>query len=128
MKVLVADDRGVLAPTCLVFLSWWGHQVEVVGDGFEALRKARAWRPDLVLAPFRLERMGGLSLLAALRAGGPREAKVVLVVAAHDDPVAPERALALGAAGVLEAPVGAADLRRVLERCALTEASTARLP
>jgi len=28
----------------------------------------------------------------------------------------PERALALGAAGVLEAPVGAAELGRVLER------------
>ena len=121
MKVLVADDRGLLAPTCLVFLSWWGHQVEVAGDGFEALRKARAWRPDLVLAPFQLERMGGLSLLAALRAGGPREARVVLVVAEGDDPAVPERALALGAAGVLEAPVGAADLGRVLERCADTE-------
>jgi CheY-like chemotaxis protein len=106
MKVLVADDRGLLAPTCLVFLSWWGHQVEVAGDGFEALRRARAWRPDLVLAPFRLERMGGLSLLAALRAGGPREARVVLVVAEGDDPAAPERALALGAAGVLEARRG----------------------
>jgi CheY-like chemotaxis protein len=117
MRILVADDRGILAPTCLVFLAWWGHEVEVARDGLEALRKARAWRPDLVLAPVRLERMGGLSLLAALRAGGLRETAVVLV-GDEDDPVSPERALRLGATAVVPAPVTVAELGHVLERCA----------
>ena len=124
MRVLVADDRGILAPTCLVFLAWWGHEVEVARDGFEALRKARAWRPDLVLAPVRLERMGGLSLLAALRAGGLRDAAVVLVGGA-DDPVSPERALRLGATAVVAEPLTATQLGRILDRCARTGAVAA---
>ena len=113
MRVLIADDRGILAPTCLVFLSWWGHEVEVAREGFEALRKARVWRPDLVLAPIRLERMGGLSLLAALRAGGLRDTAVVLV-GGGDDRVTPERALRLGAAAFVAEPLTVADLGRVL--------------
>lgn len=116
MRVLVADDTGAVAPTAIVFLAWWGHEVEVVHDGIEALRKARAWRPDVVLATVRLERMDGLSLLAALRAGGEVRDTHVVIVGPGADVHARTRSAHLGAAAYLASPVAVGDLARVLER------------
>ncbi len=125
MKILVADDRGVLAPTCIVFLAYWGHEVEVAHDGLEALRKARAWKPDLILAPARLERMDGLSLLAALRAGGLRETEFVMI-GTEEDRFAWQRARQLGASAFLDAPLAVADLAAVIARHVRGEVAAAR--
>lgn len=116
MRVLVADDSGALAATAIVFLAWWGHDVEVVHDGIEALRRARAWPADVVLTRARLERMDGLSLLAALRAGGGLAAPAVLLVGSGEDASARARAAQLGAAGFLPTPLVVADLARLLDR------------
>jgi CheY-like chemotaxis protein len=112
--VLVADDGGALAAAAI---ACWGEGVEVAADGLDALRRARARPPDLVLAPARLGRMSGVSLLAAIRAGGPGGTAFVLV-AGPEDRAARERARLLGATAVLEAPVDVADLARVALRAA----------
>lgn len=120
MKVLVADDGGALAAAAA---ACWG-EVEVAADGLDALRRARARPPDLVLAPARLGRMSGVALLAALRAGGPRGVAFVLV-AAPEDRVARDRARALGATAVLDGPVAVSDLARVAARAAGWSAAAA---
>ncbi len=116
MKILVADHTGALAPTCVIFLAYWGHEVEVVPDGLAALRRARAWRPDLVLAHAGLDGMNAFSLLSAVRASGclPRTA---FVLAGPDADVhARLRGEALGAVAYLGTPLAVADLARVVRR------------
>jgi CheY-like chemotaxis protein len=114
MRVLVADDVGDLSAAAV---ACWGEQVEVAADGLDALRRARARPPDLVLAPARLGRMSGVSLLAAIRAGGPRGAAFVLV-ADRAERAARERARLLGASAILDVPLDAGDLARVAVRAA----------
>ncbi len=116
MRVLVADHTGALAPTCIIFLAYWGHEVEVVPDGPAALRKARAWRPDVVLAPLRLERMDGLSLLSTLRASGCLPRTAFVLAGPGTDEHGRRRGQALGAAAYLETPLAVADLARVVQR------------
>ena len=116
MRILVADDAGTLAPTCIVFLAYWGHEVEVARDGFEALRKARAWRPDLVIARATLDRLDGLRLLSTVRAGGGLE-ETDVVLAGADAPVR-EIARRLGVAGFLETPLVVPELARAVARTA----------
>jgi two-component system response regulator MprA len=116
MRILVADDAGTLGPTCIVFLAYWGHEVEVARDGLEALRKARAWRPDLVLAHAGLERLDGVRLLSALRAGGGLPDTEVALVGAEGH--VREMARRLGAAGFLDAPLVVPELARLVERVA----------
>jgi CheY-like chemotaxis protein len=128
MRILVADQTGALAPPCIIFLAYWGHEVEVVSDGLAALRKARSWRPDLVLAPVELERMDGLTLAAALRAAA-RTAPVEVALAGPPSLAARERALDVGAVAYLETPLSlvalALTLRRVEETRRLAESRQA---
>ena len=129
MRILVADQAGDLAPPCIVFLSYWGHVVEVVRDGITALRKARSWRPDLVLAPVELERMDGLTLAAALRVAA-RTSPVEVVLAGPPSAAARERALEAGAVGYLETPLSvvalALTVKRVEESRRLAEGADGR--
>ena len=116
MKILVADHTGALAPTCIIFLAYWGHEVEVVPDGPAALRKARAWRPDLVLAPIGLDRIDGLSLLSTLRASGSLPRTAFVLTCPGNDDHARRRSQALGASAYLGTPLAVADLARVVQR------------
>ncbi|HSM93975.1 MAG TPA: response regulator [Anaeromyxobacteraceae bacterium] len=119
MRILVADQGGALAPSCLVFLSYWGHEVEVVTDGLAALRKARSWHPDLVVAPVDLERMDGLTLAAALRVAA-RTAPVEIALAGPASAEGRERALDAGAVAYLETPLAVVALALTVERVAET--------
>lgn len=115
MRILVADQTGALAPPCIIFLSYWGHEVEVVSDGLAALRMARSWRPDLVLAPVDLERMDGLTLAAALRAAA-RTSPVEVALAGPPSALARERALDAGAVAYLETPLSVVALALTVQR------------
>jgi CheY-like chemotaxis protein len=116
LKVLVADDNGTLAPTCIIFLAWWGHEVEVVHDGLEALRVARSWKPDLVISHGQLATTSGLSLIRTLRSLGRRPQSEFFIVGPAADVVLRSRALALGAAEYLETPITVPALREAVQR------------
>ncbi|MGB8931399.1 MAG: response regulator [Anaeromyxobacteraceae bacterium] len=111
----MADQTGDLAPPCIVFLSYWGHEVEVVSDGLAALRKARSWRPDLVLAPVELDRMDGLTLAAALQAAA-KASPVDVALAGPPSGAARERALDAGAVAYLETPLSVVALALTVKR------------
>ena len=116
MKILVADDSGALAPACRLALAGMDHELRLVGDGLEALRCARAWTPDVVLAQVQLKRMDGLALTAALHAVGLLRPTAVMLVGTASDAHAHTRSRELGVAAHLASPLGAAELRRELER------------
>jgi len=120
MRVLIADDNGSLAPSSLIFLALWGHEVETARDGLEALRKVRSWRPDLVLAGVSLERMDGLSLTAAIRARLETRHVEVVLASGVEDPVARRRSEEVGAFAWIPLPLVIPDLQRVLARLRAT--------
>lgn len=121
MRILVADGDGPIAPTCVVFLSYWGHEVEVVRDGLAALRLARSWAPDLLVARPALDGMDGHALTAAVRADARlRDTAVVLAGPAGDAP-ARRRAEQLGAAW-LSTPLRVAELQRLVRAVAARRA------
>ncbi len=57
--VLVVDDESDIRQAVAEVLSFEGYQVMVAGDGAEALAKARAYRPRLVLLDLMMPRMNG---------------------------------------------------------------------
>ncbi|QFZ19479.1 SpoIIE family protein phosphatase [Saccharothrix syringae] len=108
-RVLIADDnadmrdylRRLLAP---------GYDVTTVDDGRAALEAARVQRPDLVISDVMMPRLGGLELVAALRAD-PRTAGVpVLLLSARAGQEAAIEGLEAGADDYLVKPFAAADL------------------
>jgi len=79
-RVLVVDDEENLRLVLRTFLKRQGYQVEVADNGETALEMVESFGPDFILTDVRMPRMGGLDLLATLRAKG-NEATVVVMSA-----------------------------------------------
>jgi len=65
--VLVVEDDARLAATLRRVLEAEGHDVEVAGDGLEALRRAKVRTPDLVVLDVMLPGADGVTVCRKLR-------------------------------------------------------------
>ncbi|MEO8635423.1 MAG: response regulator transcription factor [Gemmatimonadales bacterium] len=82
MKILVVEDDRTVGPYVLRGLAEQGFQVDLVGDGSEALAVAARSVYDLVILDLRLPGMSGFDVLRTLRdRGNPAP---VLVLTAQD--------------------------------------------
>lgn len=81
MILLVDDDRGV-QETLEAILEFEGYQIEVAGDGIEALEKVEKERPDVILLDLMLPRMDGLTFADELERRGLRDSVGIIVVSA----------------------------------------------
>ncbi|HEY2833046.1 MAG TPA: response regulator transcription factor [Sporichthyaceae bacterium] len=68
VRVLVVDDEPSLTDLLSMALRYEGWQIKTAGDGAEALRTAREFRPDAVVLDIMLPDIDGLELLRRLRA------------------------------------------------------------
>ena len=110
IRVLLADDHAVARQGILRMLEE-APDIEVVaeaGDGAEALAKARALRPDLLLADVRMPRMGGIEVVAKLREEGLAIPAIILT--AYLDGRLISEAMKAGAQGYLLKDVGGPEL------------------
>jgi two-component system alkaline phosphatase synthesis response regulator PhoP len=65
--ILVVDDEPQIAGIARDYLERAGYRVTVAGDGADAVAKARAQRPDLIVLDLALPRMDGLDVTRAIR-------------------------------------------------------------
>ncbi|GAA5047035.1 DNA-binding response OmpR family regulator [Thermocatellispora tengchongensis] len=70
-RILVVDDDPTVAEVVARYLERDGHDVECVGDGAEALRRALADPPDLLVLDLMLPKMDGLQVCKKLRERWP---------------------------------------------------------
>jgi two-component system OmpR family response regulator len=68
VRVLVVDDEPSLTDLLSMALRYEGWEIKTAGDGAEALRTAREFRPDAVVLDIMLPDIDGLELLRKLRA------------------------------------------------------------
>jgi DNA-binding NarL/FixJ family response regulator len=114
IRVLLADDQRVVRDG-LVLLLGLLPQVEVVGtaaDGEEAVERATALRPDVVLMDLRMPRCDGVEATRRLREQAPQTRVIVLTTYADDRSVID--ALRAGARGYLTKDAGAAEISQAL--------------
>ena len=100
MRVLIVDDHPLFAEGLRNLLTERG--IDVVGiayDGHEALTRARALRPDVVLMDVTMPRLDGIEATRALKAAFPEVTVLMLTQAADDDHLF--TAIAAGASGYL---------------------------
>jgi len=108
-RVLLADDNADMREY-LQRLLRPGYEVTTVTDGQAALEAARLDPPDILLSDVMMPRLGGLQLVAALRAD-PRTAEVpVLLLSARAGQEAAIEGLEAGADDYLVKPFSAAEL------------------
>ena len=121
IKVLVADDHPVVRKGLQTFLSRQGH-LRIVGeaaDGDEALRKARALSPDVVLMDISMPGMNGLAVTEVLRKEAPEMKVLVLSVHTNKDYIF--RVIQAGAHGYVSKEAPPEELLRAIESVAAGE-------
>jgi CheY-like chemotaxis protein len=112
-KVLVVDDDPSVLATYRRLLRRAGYATVTEGDPLNVLNGHAGAGIDLLLLDYKMPGMDGLSLLAELRRRACR-ARCILVSAFLNDDVR-SQAATLGVDRVLEKPVDACHLRRVID-------------
>ena len=106
VSVLVVDDESDIREAVAEVLADEGYVVHGAGDGAEALRKARAVHPDIVLLDLMMPGMNGWAFRAAQK-GDPELSDIPVVVLS-----ALGRVAGMDAAGFIQKPF---DLEELLD-------------
>ena len=106
-RVLVVDDEAEVRTAVRRGLELMGYEIEVASDGFEGVTKVDSWRPDVVLLDLAMPKMGGLTVIAEIRAWSKVPIIVLSVMGEEGDKV---RALEAGADDYLTKPFGLQEL------------------
>jgi DNA-binding response OmpR family regulator len=108
--ILVVDDEKNIVQLARLYLNNEGYRVEAAHDGKQALEKARALKPDLIVLDIMMPEMDGLTVCKELR----KTSNVpVIILTARGDDVDRIVGLELGADDYLAKPF---ELRELLAR------------
>ncbi len=80
-RVLVVDDEENIRLVLRTLLRKHGYEVEVADNGETALGLVESFGPDVILTDVRMPKMGGMDLLATLRA--KQSSATVIVMSAY---------------------------------------------
>jgi len=126
VRVLVVDDEPSLTDLLSMALRYEGWEIKTAGDGAEALRTAREFRPDAVVLDIMLPDFGGMEVLRRVRAELPHVC--VLFLTARDAVEDRVAGITAGGDDYVTKPFSLeevlARLRGLLRRANLTRAQT----
>ena len=114
IRVLIADDQPVVRDGLAMLLGLI-DDVEIVAtaaDGIEAVERARAERPDIVLMDLRMPRLEGADATRQILAAHPETRVLVLTTYADDQFLFP--ALQAGARGYLTKDATAEEIEHAI--------------
>src|SRR5512143_3586932 len=124
LKILLVDDRPLFLEGIQNLLTARGLQVVgTAGDGLEALAKARALHPNLILMDVQMPRCDGLAATRMIKAEMP-DVKIVMLSVSENDADLFE-ALKSGACGYLLKNLDARVFFDLLARVTQGEAALA---
>lgn len=121
-RILVVDDERHIRVTLRMCLEADGFVVDEAADGEEAVRKALANRPSLILLDLAMPKLTGTGVIEQLGEAGSRIP--VVIMTAHGMVMA-IRGMLLGAAGFLEKPLTPETVRDAVNRHILPETTEA---
>ncbi|MEV4489606.1 response regulator transcription factor [Micromonospora coxensis] len=124
IRVLLADDEGLVRSGFKVLLDV-EDDITVVGEatnGVEAVERARATRPDVVLMDIRMPKLDGIHATAGIVGTRGLEQVRVLILTTYDTDEYVFEALQAGASGFLLKDAGPAELLHAIRVIAAGEA------
>ncbi|MFB4276837.1 response regulator [Nonomuraea sp. MTCD27] len=124
IKVLVADDERLVRSGFKVLLDL-EDDITVVGEatnGAEAVERARATRPDVVLMDIRMPKLDGIQATAQIAGTRGLEQVRVLILTTYDTDEYVFDALQAGASGFLLKDAGPAELLQAIRVIAAGDA------
>ena len=114
-RVLVVDDNRDSAETLADLLRLWGHDVQLAHDGREAVARAEASRPEVVLLDIGLPGMDGYEVAERLRRESPAPGMTLIALTGFGQSEDRRRAVDAGFDHHLTKPVHPPTLKRLIE-------------
>lgn len=124
IKVLLADDEGLVRSGFKVLLDL-EDDITVVGEattGAEAIERARATRPDVILMDIRMPHLDGIQATNRIIKTPGLEKVRILILTTYDTDANVFEALQAGASGFLLKDAGPAELLQAIRVVAAGEA------
>jgi two-component system cell cycle response regulator DivK len=104
-KILVVEDNELNLKLFCDLLRAHGYQTEPVRDGREAVERARAFAPDLVVMDIQMPHVSGLELIEQLKGDAELRRTPIMAVTAYAAKGDEERIRAAGAEGYVSKPI-----------------------
>ena len=123
-KILVVEDNELNLKLFCDLLRAHGYEAEAVRDGREALERARAFAPELVVMDIQMPHISGLELIEQMKADAGLRATPIMAVTAYAARGDEERIRDAGAEGYVSKPISV--VRFVEAVAALLEAAAGR--
>lgn len=114
-KILVVDDEKPITSYLERKLGKLGYTVSVAEDGEEALERAFADVPDVVLLDVKIPKMNGYEVCKRLKSDERTKGVPVLILSAKAQSDEIERGLAAGADRYLCKPMGFPDILKEIQ-------------
>jgi two-component system cell cycle response regulator DivK len=111
-KILVVEDNELNLKLFCDLLRAHGYQAEPVRDGREAVERARAFAPDLIVMDIQMPHVSGLELIEQLKADAELSPVPIMAVTAYAAKGDEERIREAGAEGYVSKPI---SLMRFIE-------------
>ena len=108
--ILVVEDFDDAREMYRDYLDFAGFRVETARDGREAIEKARALQPDLILMDLSLPGIDGWEATRLLKAAPETKQIIIIALSAHALATEGERARAAGCDGFIAKPCLPPDL------------------
>ena len=109
-KVMIVDDSNTVLLAEQLILKQLACDIIVARDGAEAIRKAIAERPDLILMDLVMPKLNGIEACRALQARDDTKAIPVIMVTTRSEHFNIEAAYANGCRDYLTKPIDAQQL------------------
>jgi CheY-like chemotaxis protein/anti-sigma regulatory factor (Ser/Thr protein kinase) len=118
--ILLTEDNPANTITIGEYLESYGYSVVYAHDGLEAIKKAEASRPAVILMDIQMPVMDGLEAIRRLRANPHFAATPIIALTALAMPGDRERCLEVGATEYFSKPVSLKTLRKKSEIYCIT--------
>lgn len=109
-RILIADDEPTILMALEFLLRHAGFEVLTAVDGEQALQKARAERPDLLLLDVMMPLRNGYEVCQELRAQPELGAMKIVMLTARGRETEAAKGLAVGADAYITKPFSTRDL------------------
>jgi two-component system cell cycle response regulator DivK len=109
-KILIVDDNQDSRELAVKVLKNRGYQMIEASDGEEALEKALAEKPDLILMDISIPKINGYEVTRRLKSQADFKATPIIALTAHALKGDKEKALEAGCDGYISKPINVHEL------------------
>ncbi|MBU0573202.1 MAG: response regulator [Candidatus Margulisiibacteriota bacterium] len=115
-KILIVDDEQDIVSALSIRLKAMGYEVDTAFDGMEALDKARAGKPDLILLDIMLPKLDGYKVCRMLKFDEQYKDIPIIMLTAKVSDQNRKMGQEMGANGYLNKPFNPEELMSTIRK------------